>query len=70
MTVMKLLAAFLAVLATAAADQPATIEPATLVLRNGKIVTVEDKMPEAQAVAIRGDRILALATTDAGPSST
>lgn len=66
MTVMRLLAAFLTVLATAAADQPATIEPATLVLRNGKIVTVEDKMPEAQAVAIRGDRILALATTDAG----
>ena len=63
---MKLLAAFLAVLATAAADQPATLEPATLVLRNGKIVTVEDKMPEAQAIAIRGDRILALATTDAG----
>ncbi|HEX6216167.1 MAG TPA: amidohydrolase [Vicinamibacterales bacterium] len=63
---MRLLAAFLTVLATAAADQPATIEPATLVLRNGKIVTVEDKMPEAQAVAIRGDRILALATTDAG----
>ena len=66
MTVMRLLAAFLTVLATAAADQPATIEPATLVLRNGKIVTVEDKMPEAQAVAIRGDRIIALATTDAG----
>jgi hypothetical protein len=63
---MRLLAAFLTVLATAAADQPATIEPATLVLRNGKIVTVEAKMPEAQAVAIRGDRILALATTDAG----
>ena len=66
MIVMKLLAAFLAVLAMAAADQPAPIEPATLVLRNGKIVTVEDQMPEAQAVAIRGDRILALATTDAG----
>ena len=66
MTVMKLLAAFLALLALAAADQAAPIEPATLVLRNGKIVTVEDKMPEAQAVAIRGDRILALAATDAG----
>ena len=46
----------------AAADQPSTIEPATLVLRNGKIVTVEDKMPEAQAIAIRGDRIVALGT--------
>ncbi|MGH9219169.1 MAG: amidohydrolase [Vicinamibacterales bacterium] len=59
---MKLLAAFLAVLAMAAADQPAPIEPATLILRNGKIVTVEDKMPEAQAIAVRGDRIVALGT--------
>src|SRR5687767_1068165 len=63
---MKLLAAFLVVVAAVAADQPASVELATLVLRNGMIVTVEDKMPEAQAVAIRGDRILALATTDAG----
>lgn len=29
-------------------------EPADLVLRNGKIVTVDDKKPEAEAVAIRG----------------
>ena len=33
---------------------------ADLVLRNGKIVTVDDAIPEAQAIAIRGDRILAL----------
>jgi predicted amidohydrolase YtcJ len=36
--------------------------PATLVLRNGKVVTVDDKMPEAQAIAIRGDRIAAVGT--------
>ena len=63
---MKLLVALVVLIATVSANQPATVEPATLVLRNGKIVTVEDKMPEAQAIAIRGDRILALATTDAG----
>ncbi len=39
--------------------------PATLVLRNGKIVTVDAAMPEAQAIAIRGDRIVAVGTTSA-----
>ncbi len=33
---------------------------ADLVLRNGKIVTVDDAIPDAQAIAIRGDKILAL----------
>ncbi len=35
-------------------------EPATLVVTNGKIRTVEDSLPEAQAIAVRGDRIVAL----------
>ena len=39
--------------------------PATLVLRNGKVVTVDAAMPEAQAVAIRGDRIVAVGTNQA-----
>jgi predicted amidohydrolase YtcJ len=39
--------------------QAATI-PADLVLRNGRIVTVEDARPEAQALAVRGDTIVAL----------
>jgi predicted amidohydrolase YtcJ len=38
---------------------------ATLVLRNGKIVTVDAAMPEAQAVAITGDRIVAVGSNDA-----
>jgi hypothetical protein len=37
-------------------QQPAR-PPADLVLLNGKIVTVDDQRPEAQAVAIVGDRI-------------
>jgi predicted amidohydrolase YtcJ len=41
------------------------VEPADLVLTNGKIVTVEDAAPEAQAVAIRGDRIVELGSRDA-----
>ena len=48
----------ISVLSAAASQQP--VQPADLVLTNGKVVTVEDAMPEAQAVAVRGDRIVAL----------
>jgi predicted amidohydrolase YtcJ len=37
-------------------------EEADLVLRNGQIVTVDEAVPEAQAVAIRGHTILAVGT--------
>ena len=43
--------------------QPAT-QPADLVLTNGHIVTVDGARPEAQAVAARGGRIVALGTDD------
>ena len=36
--------------------------PADLVLTNGRIVTVEDALPEAQALAARGGKIVALGT--------
>ncbi|MCX6550491.1 MAG: amidohydrolase, partial [Acidobacteria bacterium] len=42
------------------AQAPARVEPATLVLQNGKIVTVDDSRPEARAVAMRGDTIVAI----------
>lgn len=45
--------------ATADAQNPA----ATLVLTNGRIVTVDSTRPEAQAVAIAGDRIIAVGST-------
>src|SRR5205085_584067 len=38
---------------------------ATLLLRNGKIVTVDASMPQAQAIAISGDRIVGVGTNDA-----
>jgi predicted amidohydrolase YtcJ len=49
-------------------------ERAELVLRNGKVVTVDDSRPEAQAVAVAGDRILAAGTNQeidrlVGPST-
>jgi predicted amidohydrolase YtcJ len=49
--------AALAARPTAAPPQPPA---ADLVLTNGTIVTVSDAMPEAQALAVRGDRIIAV----------
>lgn len=37
-------------------------EAADLVLKNGKIVTVDESNPEAQALAVRGDTIVAVGT--------
>jgi predicted amidohydrolase YtcJ len=54
---------FLPVLLTAilTSCQPAQ-EPADLVLRGGKVVTVDESKPEAEAVAMRGDSIVAVGT--------
>jgi hypothetical protein len=53
--------AFLAlVLAGCAAGCVRKPEPATFVLTNGKIVTLDPAKPEAQALAARGDRIVAV----------
>lgn len=48
----------------AGCQQAPRVEPADLVLRNGRIVTVEDATPEAQALAVRGDTIVAVGTND------
>lgn len=37
-------------------------EPADLVLRGGKVVTLDENIPEAAAIAIHGDRIVAVGT--------
>jgi predicted amidohydrolase YtcJ len=62
-TVKKL--SMLLVVLSVALTSAQTFQPATLVLRNGKIVTVDAAMPEAQAIAVRGDRIVALGSNDA-----
>lgn len=41
-----------------------SVEPATMVLRNGKIVTMDDAKPEAQAMAVRGDTVAAVGAND------
>src|SRR5262245_47846695 len=50
--------------ADALAPQPAAPRPADLVLRSGKIVTVDDARPEAQALAVTGDTIAAIGSND------
>src|SRR5262245_55243638 len=51
----------LLVLAACQRSVPAD-QAATLVLRNGKVVTVDSAKPEAQAIAVRGSTILAVGT--------
>jgi predicted amidohydrolase YtcJ len=56
------------------AQQPASQGPPDLVFSNGKIVTVDERFTIAQAVAVRGDQIVAVGSTQdvaklAGPST-
>ena len=48
------------VLTAGCASQTQTVSPADLVLTNGRVVTVEESQPEAQAIAVTGDRIVAV----------
>jgi predicted amidohydrolase YtcJ len=56
-------AAAIGALTAAVAYQPAAGQPADLALVGGKIVTVESTPAQAQAIAIRGDRIVAIGST-------
>ncbi|HET7292753.1 MAG TPA: amidohydrolase [Vicinamibacteria bacterium] len=56
--------ASLAGLELAACQSKPRVEPATLVLHRGRIVTVDDQKPEVQALAARGDTIVALGTNE------
>lgn len=53
-----------AAVATACGGGGANIDPADLVVRNGKIVTMDEAKPEAQALAVRGDTILAVGSNE------
>ena len=46
----------------ATVDRPRPAAATDLVLRNGHVVTVDEKLPEAQSIAVRGARIIALGT--------
>ena len=64
-TVFTLVIAALAFNARTTGAQQAPAEPADLVLTNGKVVTVEDGAPDAQAIAVRGSRIVAVGSSAA-----
>ncbi len=59
----KTLLAFVLALVAPAAPQQPQVAPADLVLTNGHVVTVDDAVPEAQAIAIKGDRVAALGSS-------
>ena len=48
----------------ACGQQPPSVQPATLVVMNGKVVTVEPGQADARAVAVAGDRIVAVGNED------
>src|SRR6185295_17814179 len=59
----------------ACAAPPAPVAPADLVLRNGRLVTMDSAHPDAQALAARGGRLVfvgsdAEAARYVGPSTT
>ncbi|MCX6543957.1 MAG: amidohydrolase family protein [Acidobacteria bacterium] len=53
---------FLALAAGPVAQAPVRVDPATLVVHNGKIVTVDEAKPVVEALAVRDDRIVAVGT--------
>jgi predicted amidohydrolase YtcJ len=61
--IVTLSVAALTAVAACASQQPA-VQPATLVLTNAKVVTVESSPAEARAIAIAGDRIVAVGSDD------
>jgi predicted amidohydrolase YtcJ len=61
--VFTLSVAGLASVPTRAGRQQPASAPASMVLLNGKIVTVETAQPEAEAIAIAGDKIAAIGST-------
>ena len=62
LTAFAVFVAGLSVQARAQRGGTAQAPPADLVLTNGRIVTVEDARPEAEALAVSGDKIMALGT--------
>ncbi len=60
----KLIFIAIAMIAGLALSCGSRVQPADLVLRNGRVITVEPSKPEAQALAVRGDTIAALGSDE------
>ena len=61
---MTRLALVLLAFAATGCSQQATKEPADMVLTNGKIVTVDEALPEAEAVAFKDGLVLAVGSSE------
>lgn len=61
---LALLAASLLALGACSSAPPPPDDEADLVLTNGRIVTLDPRRPEARALAVRGDRVLATGSED------
>jgi predicted amidohydrolase YtcJ len=55
---MKLLSILLGILLLNFAPAGTTVEPADLIFINGNVYTANDKQPHAEAIAVKGDRIV------------
>ncbi len=62
---MKILSILLSVLLLGLSAPQRRVEPADLILLNGNVYTVNEKMPHAEAVAIKGDKIVFVGTSAA-----
>ena len=63
-TIARSLSVAALIVLAACGQQPPSVQPATLVVMNGKVVTVEPGQAEARAVAVAGDRIVAVGNED------
>jgi predicted amidohydrolase YtcJ len=62
---MRRLALVLAALAVVSCQSRSAIEPATLIVHNAQVYTVNTAQPTAEAIAVRGDRIVLVGNNDA-----
>lgn len=58
------LAAALLVLTACVTDGPVPADPADIVFVDGKVVTADDAVPQAEALAVRNGRVLAVGSSD------
>jgi predicted amidohydrolase YtcJ len=61
---MRVPSVFLALFLAATNATPASAQPPDLILHHGEIVTVDEKFSVAEAIAIRGERIVAVGKSD------
>ena len=62
---MRILLIVLSALLVSLAPVPQRVAPADIVFKNGNVYTANDRSPQAQVIAVKGDRIVFVGT-DAG----